>query len=121
NGRVLKEDYADAPSLIFLPTGLGATSSDSPKTVTLWNDGNAPLTFAIPASGNNPAITTNYTLTSGVAGDCPLVTHSSSTAGTLVADSNCLLPVNFKPTTTGVMTGSLTLTDNNLNVAGAKQ
>ncbi len=48
NNRVLKEDLADPPSLSFLPTAPGSTSSDSPQTVTVVNVGNAALNFPVP-------------------------------------------------------------------------
>ena len=56
NNRVVKLDIADAPSLSFASTAVGSTSSDSPQSVTLSNNGNAALTFPIPSSGNNPSI-----------------------------------------------------------------
>jgi sugar lactone lactonase YvrE len=121
NSRVLKEDYADAPSLTFAATAVGSTSSDSPQTVSLWNDGNEPLTLPVPASGDNPSISNSFTLNRTGASACPLVTHTSLKAGTLAAGASCLLPISFTPTTTGAIAGSLTLTDNNLDVTKASQ
>ncbi|MGD0737797.1 MAG: choice-of-anchor D domain-containing protein, partial [Terracidiphilus sp.] len=115
-GVVRKIDLADPPALNFAATPVGLTSSDSPQTVMLTNSGNAPLTFPNPSAGNDPSISTNFLLNSGVGSDCPLVT-SSSAAGTLAAGASCLLPVSFKPTTTGSFNGALTLTDNSLNAA----
>jgi hypothetical protein len=37
--------------------------------------------------------------------------------GTLAAGASCLLPISFTPTAAGALTGSLALTDNNLNAA----
>jgi sugar lactone lactonase YvrE/uncharacterized membrane protein len=117
NFRVFKEDFADAPSLSFASTAAGATSSDSPQTVTVENVGNAALTFPIPSAGNNPSITANFTLNSSGTSACPLVSTGSSTAGTLAAGSSCQLPVSFTPTAAGALSGSLVLTVNNLNAA----
>ena len=113
--RVLKEDFADPPSLSFAATPPGAASIDSPQTVSLWNDGNAPLTFPIPASGDNPSISGDFTLNSSATSSCPLVAYSAANSGTLAAGASCLLPISFTPTTTGTLSGSLALTDNNLN------
>jgi uncharacterized protein YjiK len=114
---VLKEDFADPPSLTFASTAVGAISTDSPQTITLVNDGNAALSFPIPATGDNPSISANFTLDSSGASACPVVTSSSSQAGTLAAGAYCLLPISFDPTTVGTHTGSLALTDSALNAA----
>jgi len=115
NNRVLKEDFADPPSLSFTATAPGATSSDSPQTVTLENVGNAALNFPVPSTGNNPSITANFTLNSSGASSCPLVKVGSSTVRTLAAGQSCLLPVSFTPATEGTLSGTLALTDNALN------
>jgi sugar lactone lactonase YvrE len=112
---IYKLDYADEPTLTFATAAVGSTSSDSPQTVTVQNIGNAALTFPIPASGNDPGITANFTLNSSQSDACPLVSAGSSQPGTLAAGASCLLPISFAPTTGGNITGSLTLTDNNLN------
>ena len=121
NDRVLKEDFANPPSLTFATTVVGSTSTGSPRTITLWNDGNAALTFPIPTSGNNPSISTNFTLNSSGASACPLVAHTATKAGTLASGANCSLPVSFTPAVAGTISGSLLLTDNNLNVGNATQ
>jgi hypothetical protein len=116
NYRVLKEDFADPPSLTFASTQVGQTSSDSPQTVTLQNYGNTALTFPVPASGNDPSISANFALNNSEEPACPLVS-AGSTAGVLAAGASCLLPISFTPATTGSFDGALTLTDNNLNAA----
>jgi sugar lactone lactonase YvrE len=121
NNRVLKEDLANPPSLTFAATAIGSTSSDSPQTITLVNDGNATLTFPIPTTGDDPSISTNFTLSSSVASACPLLSSSSSSLGTLAAGESCLLPISFSPTVVGSLSGSLVLTDNALNVSGSTQ
>ena len=129
-GNILVLDYGtdlyriprtSAPSITYAATAVGSTSSDSPKTVTLENIGNGSLTFPIPATGENPSISSNFTLNSSVTSACPLLSSSSSLPGTLAAGASCLLPISFSPTTTGSLNGSLVLTDNSLNVSGATQ
>lgn len=117
NNRVEELDFTDAPSLTFASATVGATSVDSPQTVTVENVGNASLSFPVPSTGNNPSIATNFTLNSGGASACPLVNGGSSAAGTLAAGASCQLAVSFTPTAAGTLSGSLVLTDNNLNAA----
>jgi sugar lactone lactonase YvrE len=114
NSRVLKVDYADAPTLSFATTNIGSTSSDSPQKVTVENIGNAPLTFPPLSSGNNPSIASGFTL--GNTGTCPIVLRSGNPE-TLAAGATCTLPVSFAPATVGSYGGSqLVLTDDALNV-----
>jgi hypothetical protein len=110
-------DYADPPSLTFASTAVGLTSTDSPQTVTVENVGNAPLSFPIPSTGNNPSIAANFVLNSSGGSACPLVNGGSSAAGTLAAGASCQLPINFAPTAASALSGSLVLTDSNLNTA----
>jgi sugar lactone lactonase YvrE len=117
-GQVLKEDFAAPPSLSFALTAVGSTSSNSPQTVALENYGNAPLTFEIPGSGNNPSISANFTLNSIEVSTCPLVGSGSSNAGILEAGASCLLPISFAPEASGSIAGSLSVTDNALNAVG---
>ncbi len=114
NRAVKMLNLTTPPSLTFAATDVGSQSSDSPQTVTLLNAGNAPLTFPVPGSGQNPSVSANFTLDSSTT--CPEVTSSSS-AGTLAAGASCNLAVDFMPTTGGSLTGSLVLTDNNLNAS----
>ncbi len=103
-GQVMRLDFSDTPSLSFANTLAGSTSSDSPQTVTVTNDGNAALTFttlSYPADfpegdGDTNACTTSNSLNAGLA---------------------CDLPVNFIPQTTSSLSESLTLTDNTLNAS----
>ena len=118
NNQVLKEDFADAPSLSFASTAVGAASADSPKTVTLENNGNAPLVLLVPASGYNPSIGVDFSLNSSGQSDCPMLNSKSSSEATLAPGAACELPVSFAPTALGSLAESLVLTDNNLNAAG---
>jgi len=115
NYRVAKLDLADPPSLTFASTAVGATSTHSPQTVTVENIGNATLTFPVPSTGNNPSIAPNFALSNY--GGCPLVSANSSGPGTLAAGATCELSISFEPTVAGALSGSLVLTDNNLNAA----
>jgi hypothetical protein len=116
--RVLKEDFADPPSLNFVPTSVGATSTDSPQTVTVSNDGNAALIFPLPATGDNPSVPTNFDWDSS--STCKQTTANSS-AFELAVGASCTMAIDFKPTVTGSVAGLAELTDNNLNVTGAVQ
>ncbi len=110
---VLKLDMADPPTLNFADINVGATSTDSPQTVTVQNIGNANLTFPIPSAGRNPSISAGFTL--GGSGTCPQLTTSSFGPGTLTPGSGCTLPVSFVPAAPGINHGSLVLTDDALN------
>jgi hypothetical protein len=117
NGQVVKADLYDEPSLSFpTPALVGSIdTADGPQTVTVENLGNTTLTFPVPSTGDNPSISANFTLNSSESSACPVVTPSSSQAGTLSAGADCLLTVSFKPVEPGNVSGALTLTDTNLN------
>lgn len=110
---------ASPAALAFASTNVGTVSSDSPQTVTVGNSGNAPLTFAPPASGQNPSITAGYTL--AASSTCPQVSLTGN-PGVLAAGSSCTADVVFKPVAASqTNTGSLIFTDDSLNVAGSTQ
>jgi len=106
------------PAALTLPSTTDGHTS-APQTVLVQNIGNVPLTFPIPASGNDPAISGSFSQNTSGPNVCPLVASESETAGTLAASGSCNLAVNFTPPTGtfGNLTGSLTLTDDNLNAA----
>jgi len=118
NNRVVKFDVADPPTLDFATTAPGSTSSDSPQTVTITNNGNMPLTFAVPASGTNPSITLGFTI--GGTSTCPQLSTSASPAF-LAPNASCTDSISFSPRLPGAYSGKLTFTDDNLNVSGATQ
>ncbi len=109
---VVKADFADGPTLNFADAPAGTTS---PLRVTLANDGNAPLSLEIPSTGSNPSVSSNFTLDSSSPADCPIVTSASTSPAMLAPGTNCLLPISYSPEISGPVTGTLTLTDNNLN------
>jgi len=113
---IIEFDVADAPTLSFATTAVGSTSSDSPKTVTIVNNGNAPLTFSAP--GSSAPITAGFTLSP--ASTCP-VPPGSTQSLTLAVGASCTLLVSYVPTTSGYVTGTLTVTDNSLNIVGSTQ
>jgi streptogramin lyase len=117
NQSVEKGDFADAPSLGFASTTVGTTSADSPRIITLANNGNAPLNLPVPASGNDPSIGANFTLSGSDSSDCPVIGSGAGSPGTLAVGSSCELAVSFAPTVAGTDTGALVLTDNNLNTS----
>ncbi len=116
-GQVTELDYSDAPSLTFRSTAYGATSTDSPQSVTLTNAGNSALDFPASASGSNPSISSGFTLEQGGISDCPSTMAGAATPTSLAAGSSCNFSVSFTPAAVGAITGSLTLTDNDLNQA----
>jgi hypothetical protein len=119
NSRVEELNFSAPPSLSFAATNVGSESSDSPRTVTVTNNGNAALTFPVPAIGNNPSVSSSFSLDSSVT--CPQVSSSSNSAGMLNAGASCTLPFDFIPAAIGGINGSAVLTDNNLNQSGAMQ
>lgn len=114
---VVKVDFSDPPALSFATTVYGAINSDSPQTVTVENAGDVPLSFAIPANGYNPSIAGDFTLNSSGASACQVEDSGTSTEETLAPGASCELPISFAPETAGTFSGSLVLTDNNLDAA----
>jgi large repetitive protein len=109
-----------APTISFASTVVGDTSSDSPQTATLANNGNTPLVFAIPGAGSNPATTTGFSLSPS--STCPILNASSGATASLNAGLSCTEILSFTPVSPGnPITGTSTATDNNLNAASATQ
>jgi hypothetical protein len=79
---------------VAFPGQVVGTTSNNPVTVTIINNGNAPLLIT------NIAITGDFTQTN----NCP---------PSLV--STCFITVKFSPKATGLRSGILTITDNGLN------
>ena len=105
---LFKLDTVDPPSLNFpTPTNSGSLdTTDDPLTATAQNIGNASLSF----SGIAP--TTNFQMDAGT---------TCSTSTVLAEGTLCMVDVDFAPTAGGTLSGTVTLTDNNLNVSGATQ
>ena len=105
----VKLDFADAPALNFsTSTKIGTTdSTDGTLVATVRNNGNQPLTFS------GLAITANFSIDSD--------TTTCSTSAPLASGATCTVGVFFTPNAPGALTGTLTLTDNALNLTGATQ
>lgn len=105
NGTVDAIDVASPPALSFAATAVGSTSSDSPQTVTVGNNGNLPLTLR---SVQYPA-------------DFPEASSGCTSGERLAPGSSCTLNIEFMPLETSVMGAStalqeaLLLVDNSLN------
>jgi sugar lactone lactonase YvrE len=113
SSQVLKVDFADPPALNFASSTYLTPSGDSPKSITLENIGNAILEFSTPSSGQNPSISSSFTIGDN-ASDCPVV-GSGSSAASLSAGSSCDLSISFVPQTVGSISGSLVISDSVLN------
>jgi GH18 family chitinase/sugar lactone lactonase YvrE len=119
NERVLVDNRKPGwVGLAFASTPVGTVSSDSPRTLTVDNIGNAALSFTPPASGSNPAVSSQFPL--GTASTCPILT-STSAAKSLASLASCTYLVNFKPASASSNTGTLVLTDNASNLPTAPQ
>jgi sugar lactone lactonase YvrE len=110
NNAVKKLDFKDAPILTFASTAVNLVSKDSPKILTVANDGNAPMMFT-----NNPIVPFGFQTTSATT--CPQP-GGSSYGGTLAAGTSCNYVMSFVPTEPGSISGSLVLTDNHRNAPG---
>ncbi len=113
NGRVLKEDFADPPSVNFATTFVGFASN--PETITMENVGNLPLVFPIPSTGTNPSVRGDFLLDNSGESTCPLVSAGSSSPGILAPGAGCTLSMRFTPSKSGDLTGTLSVTDNVFN------
>jgi streptogramin lyase len=112
-----KLDMVTPPSLSFASTTYDTPSSDSPKTVTLANNGNASLILPIPSSESNPSHPSSFTISASGASACPSTTSNSSAPATLAANTSCDLVISFVPQAVGSVTGSLVFTDDALNAS----
>lgn len=117
NNRILKEDLADAPTLGF---SASPSSEAGELALTVVNVGNAPLSFLVPSTGTNPSVAANFTLDQTVKSACAQVSASASAAASLAAGQFCQLAVGFNPPSSGTITGTLVLTDNNMNAVASE-
>jgi sugar lactone lactonase YvrE len=87
-------------SIAFGNQALATTSA--PQTVTLTNTGAVALNVSdISASGD--------------------FSQTNNCGGSVAAGSSCTINVTFSPTATGSLTGTLTITDNTIGLAGSTQ
>lgn len=108
--KVFRVSTFQPPSLSFASTAVGATSTDSPKFVTLYNPGNVSLVFS------GLAVPANFAESAGN-GAYPACTATS----TIQAGAACQLPISFTPAATGSLSGALVLSDNSRNTPTAQQ
>jgi sugar lactone lactonase YvrE len=116
-GTIVELPLAAPPSLAFAtPTVVGKTDqADGRVTATLANSGNAPLNFALPRTGMNPAIGTSFVWDD--ASTCEQSDANTSTAFSLASGASCTMAVKFKPTAAGTIPGKMVVADNSLNTA----
>ncbi len=107
NKRIVEWSQTQLPSLAFAATSVGSVSSNSPQSVTVQNIGNAALNVSALAASTNFNLNGSNT------------TCTSTTS--LAAGDTCVLGIEFQPTATGALAGTVTLTDNNLNGTNAQQ
>jgi hypothetical protein len=98
-------NLATPPTLAFPATVFG--SSSAAQTVTVANQGNAPLVFTGLADTDST--------------DFPLGGSTCTATGQLAAGSSCSIGVSFTPQTASALTAGINLTDNTLNAAGSVQ
>jgi hypothetical protein len=110
NSRMVELSLAHPPSLSFAPALVNSTSSDSPQSVTIENFGNATLT------GSALSVSANWDQVAGSGSPEDCTANFS-----LLPGAECNLSISFEPIEPGALTGVATLTDNALNVVGAKQ
>ncbi|MGB6691685.1 MAG: MBG domain-containing protein [Terracidiphilus sp.] len=110
--HLLKEDFRDPPVLTY------TAASNGPQTVTVENIGNAELRLPIPEHGDNPSLSEELTRDDSGESECPLVNADSLKAETLAVGSSCSIKIGVAPTETSTFSGTLALTDNDLNAAG---
>jgi large repetitive protein len=110
NSPLIKLDFSDTPALNFpTQTKIGTTdTTDGTLTATVKNTGNQPLTITGLALSN-----TNFSLDAGAT--------TCSVSAPLAINASCTLGVLFTPNGNGALTGTITLTDNALNVSGSTQ
>jgi len=101
------------PVLTFATTPVGATSSDSPRSVVLENIGTAPLTGS---ESINLAASSDFYLVyvAGTPPECNL-------GYMLAPGESCNLSVSFIPFLPGLRPGTIVLIDNSLNANFAMQ
>jgi hypothetical protein len=110
DSQVVEVLRSQAPTLTFQSAPFGGVSSDSPRSVTVRNTGNASLAVSGLSIGSN----FTQTLLNGTPPDC---TGSSS----LASGTSCNLSISFTPTAIGPLTASAMLTDNSLDGSPAVQ
>jgi DNA-binding beta-propeller fold protein YncE len=114
DGILYRDNLADPPALNFATTIFGSTSSDSPKTITVQNAGNATLTFS---TSSYPV---DFPEVPGIPSDC-----TSSTW--LAAEAACTLSIDFRPASLAstnqpaLLSENVSVVTNSLNAGATAQ
>ena len=118
DGSLIEIPNATPPTLTFPSKAINTTSPT--QSVLLQNIGNANLVFPAPGTVGvlNPRVSSQFSYSNS--STCYQVGSASSNF-TLAEGASCTEIVVFAPTIIGPATGTITSTDNNLNVAGATQ
>lgn len=103
--QALNESWTYVPNFIFPETVIDQTSPAIVQSVL--NIGNAAVDFTVPATGQNPSVSSPFVVNTGEAHSCPVLTASSDPASLIPGDS-CSVSVSFAPTAIGTFNGSLT-------------
>ena len=103
---VYEVNRSEGAALFFANIGINSTSP--PQTVLITDAGNQQLAFS------NLAITSNFDQVASGNADCTTDTQ-------LAPAGQCSIAVEFAPTSGGAVAGTLSLTDNALNVASGVQ
>ena len=106
SNSVYKLNRTQAAPLVFATTNAGSDSA--PQTLTVSDAGNQTLTFS------NLAVPTNFLQVASGGTDCASTTQLSS-------GKQCLVAIEFAPTASGVLAGTLTLSNNALNNSASSQ
>lgn len=85
---------------------IDVATTSAPLTATVTNSGNAPLAIS--------SMTVNGQFVLAAGGTC-------STLTPVAAGANCAINVTFSPTSAGLKTGTLTITDNSNGIPGSSQ
>jgi trimeric autotransporter adhesin len=106
-GNLMLEVASATPRALDFGTQASGSTSAS-QVVSVLNVGNSALAFS------NISISAGFTQDSTSLSSC-------STTTALAAGQSCTLTLSFDPSATGTFSGSMVLTDNALNTAGATQ
>ncbi len=106
NPGVVELPSSQPPTFTFASTAVGATSTDSPQSVTVQNVGNQSFTAVTPGL----SIPLNFTQVTGSPSDC-------TTSFSLIPGASCGLGINFTPLSVATFSSTAILTDNALNTS----
>jgi len=112
DNRVAELQRSQPPTLSFASTPVGATSSDSPQSISIQNIGNLPLDAVAPGL----TVGTNFVQVPG-----PGSLADCTSAFALTPGAACNLSISFEPQSIGNFQSAATFTDNALNAAAAIQ